>query len=243
MSPSIYRQPTLVGAGLERSQPQPAIALKDTESAEECGTLVLQMQSGKGIDSMFLRRQPQGWRQTLMISGVSACLWGGVITTPAPAQSPDVVAECDALGETIDQTVEFMAAFEAEIVDFAQNAAQVETLADIIAAANQYIAAVDGVVLSLYGLVIDLVEVPLTDADLANYRDAYAIVAVGFADALEMAGEAMAIVAATESEAELPDNIEASQEQTFAAVDQIQALSSQEAQIIAAVNDYCGLTP
>jgi hypothetical protein len=214
----------------------------------ESGTLVLQMECGKGIDSMFLRRQPQGWRQTLMISGVSALLWGGVTMPPALAQSPDlgedtVVAECDALGETIDQTVDFMAAFEAEIVDFSRNAAQVETLADIIAAANQYIAAVDGVVLNLDGLVIDLGEVPLTDADLANYRDAYTIVVAGFADALDLAGDAMAIVAATESEADLPGNIEASQVQTFAAVDQIQALSSQEAQIITAVNDYCGLTP
>jgi Mlc titration factor MtfA (ptsG expression regulator) len=175
--------------------------------------------------------------------GLSALCLGLVHTGTAQAQSTTLATECDALAETINQNLAFMVAFETEIVVFSQSASRAETLADITAAADQYITAVDGVVMNLDGLVIELGEVPLTDADLANYRDAYALVVAGFADALDIAGDAMAIVAATESEAALPGNIEALQAQTYGAVDQIQGLIDQEADVITAVNAYCGYTP
>lgn len=175
--------------------------------------------------------------------GLSVLCLGLIYTDPTPAQSTALATECDALAETINQNLAFMTAFETEIVVFSQRASQAETLADITAAADQYIAAVDGVVANLDGLVIDLGEVPLTDADLVNYRDAYAIVVSGFADALDIAGDAMAIVAATESDAELADNIAASQAQTFGVVEQLQGLTEQETNVIAAVNTHCGYAP
>ena len=53
----------------------------------------------------------------------------------------------------------------------------------------------------------------------------------------------MEIVANTESEAELPGNIEALQSGTFDALEQVQGLTSQEAEVIAGVNAHCGYTP
>ena len=161
----------------------------------------------------------------------------------AQAQNSTLAVECDALAETINQNLTFMTAFETEILAFSQSASQAETLDDITAAADQYITAVDGVVANLDGLVLELGDVSILDADLANYRDAYAIVVAGFADALETAGDAMEIVANTESEAELPGNIEALQSGTFDALEQVQGLTSQEAEVIAGVNAHCGYTP
>ncbi len=184
-----------------------------------------------------------GWQQGILTSGMSALVWGGIAMGTAQAQNTALTAECDALAETINQNLVFMTAFDAEIAQFSRSASQAETLADITAAANQYITAVDGVVSNLDGLVIELGDVPLTDANLADYRDAYAFVVAGFADALDIAGNAMAIVAATQSEADLAANIEASQGQTYSAVEQIQGLTNQEANVIAAVNTYCDYTP
>lgn len=192
---------------------------------------------------MAFGQWPQGLPPGIVTFSLSALFLGMVHTSAAQAQAPTLAAECDTLAETINQNLVFMAAFETEIAAFSRNAAQAETLADITAAANQYIAAVDGVVSNLNGLVVELGEVSLTDADLANYRDAYAIVVAGFADALGIAGDAMAIVAATASEADLPSNVEASQVQTYSAVEQIQGLTNQEAAVVSAVNAHCGYNP
>ncbi|MGD1907705.1 MAG: hypothetical protein ACFB0C_17190 [Leptolyngbyaceae cyanobacterium] len=188
-------------------------------------------------------RQRLRWRFGLMTCGLSALLLGLVNMGQAQAQNSTLAVECDALAETINQNLTFMTAFETEILAFSQSASQAETLDDITAAADQYITAVDGVVANLDGLVLELGDVSILDADLANYRDAYAIVVAGFADALETAGDAMEIVANTESEAELPGNIEALQSGTFDALEQVQGLTSQEAEVIAGVNAHCGYTP
>lgn len=150
------------------------------------------------------------------------------------------VAQCNRLAEVVNQTQTFMQDFEDEINDFTANAANVESLDDIKAAANQYITAVDRVVTSLDGLVVDLEGTELGDEELVGYRNRYIEVVQGFSSALSQASQAMGIVEEVETEDELPGKIEESQQETMQAVGSIQSLSVEESSIISDVNAYCG---
>ncbi|WP_346292472.1 hypothetical protein [Sphaerothrix gracilis] len=150
------------------------------------------------------------------------------------------VTQCNRLAEVVNQTQGFMQEFETEIQSFSSNAASVQNLEDIKSAAGQYTTAVDKVVTNLDGLVTDLEQTDLNDETLVQFRDEYATVVQGFSDALEQASGAMELVVAVESEAELPASIEASQQQTVEAVNQIEQLSQTESEIINEVNTYCG---
>lgn len=153
------------------------------------------------------------------------------------------VSQCNRLAEVVNQTQGFMQEFEAEIQSFSNNAAAVETLDDIKAAATQYTEAVDKVVDNLDGLATTLDETELSDETLVEFRDQYTVVVNGFSTALQEASSAMQLVVNVESEAELPARIEESQQQTVAAVSQIEELSVTESSVIAEVNSYCGATP
>jgi hypothetical protein len=150
------------------------------------------------------------------------------------------VSQCNRLAEVVNQTQGFMQEFETEISSFSANAAQVKSLDDIRAAAGQYVAAVDKVVVNLDGLATSLEGTELKDEQLVTFRDRYAEVVKGFSAALKDASSAMGIVQEVGSEADLPAKIEESQSQTMTAVNSIQELSVQETSIISEVNTYCG---
>lgn len=153
---------------------------------------------------------------------------------------PSKVSQCNQLAEVVNQTQGFMQEFETEIQSFSQNAAQVQSLDDIKAAASQYTTAVDKVVLNLDGLVGDLQGTDLNDETLMQFRNDYVGVVQGFSSALQEASGAMDLVVSVGSEAELPASIEESQKQTMEAVNAIEDLSQQESQLISQVNGYCG---
>ncbi|MEM6423805.1 MAG: hypothetical protein AAGF66_04155 [Cyanobacteria bacterium P01_H01_bin.119] len=153
------------------------------------------------------------------------------------------VSQCNRLADVVNQTQGFMQEFEAEIQSFSNNAASVESLDDIKSAATQYTTAVDKVVANLDGLADTLGTTELADETLVQFRDEYIEVVNGFSTALQDASSAMDLVVNVESEAELPARIEESQQQTIAAVSQIENLSQTESTVIDEVNSYCGATP
>lgn len=153
------------------------------------------------------------------------------------------VSQCNRLAEKVNQTEIFMQEFETEMQNFSNNAANVESLDDIKVAATQYTTAVNNVVTNLEGLATELETTELNDETLTQFRNNYVEVMRGFSTALKDASGAMDGVKTVESEAELPERIEASQEQMMGAVESIQSLSQQEAEIINGVNEYCGATP
>ena len=170
---------------------------------------------------------------------VGLWLFSGPSLWRAQAQSSDLTEECNQLAGAVNQNAEIMAAFEAEINDFAQNASQAETLDDIKSAAKQYVDAVDGVTVGLDGLSSDLDALPLSDNQLSSYRDEYVTVVAGFNEALTSVAAAMNGVAETESEEQLPERIETVQAETEIAVEQIDQLSAQESDIVERVNVHC----
>ncbi|MDB9527364.1 hypothetical protein PN498_15295 [Oscillatoria sp. CS-180] len=150
------------------------------------------------------------------------------------------VSQCNRLAEVVNKAQGFMPAFESNIQTFSANAAQVESLGDIKAAANQYVTAVDEVVSDLDALSVELEGTDLDDEQLIGYRDRYIEMVEGFSSALSQASDAMGIVQEVQAEADLPAKIEESQQQTVQAVQLIQELSVQESTIINQVNTYCG---
>lgn len=150
------------------------------------------------------------------------------------------VSQCNRLAEVVNQAQDFMPAFENNIQTFSTNAAQVESLIDIKAAANQYVMAVNEVVSDLDTLAVELEGIQLVDEQLLSYRDRYIEMVQGFSSALGQASNAMGLVQEVQAEADLPGKIEESQQQTVQAVQLIQDLSVQESTIINEVNTYCG---
>jgi ABC-type transporter Mla subunit MlaD len=150
------------------------------------------------------------------------------------------VSQCNRLAEIVNQAQGFMPAFESNIQTFSANAAQVKSLDDIKAAADQYVQAVNGVVSDLDALGTELENTDLSDEQLISYRDRYIEMVQGFSTALTQASSAMSVVQEVETEADLPAKIEESQQQTVQAVQQIQELSVEESTIINEVNTYCG---
>lgn len=169
--------------------------------------------------------------------GVSA---GALAVLLLAGCGPSKVSQCNNLAEVVNQTQSFMSEFETEIQSFSQNASQVKNLEDIKSAASQYTSAVDKVVANLDGLIGDLKGTELKDETLVKFRDDYTGVVEGFKSSLQQASTAMALVVTVPSEAELPARIEESQKKTMEAVNSIEQLSQNEAQLISGVNAYCG---
>ena len=153
------------------------------------------------------------------------------------------VSQCNRLAEKVNQTEVFMNEFETEIQSFSQNAADVESLDDIKSAASQYTTAVNDVVNNLDTLATDLQAEELSDQTLIDYRDRYVTVIQGFSSALQDASSAMSAIQTVEAEADLPTQIETSQDKMVTAVERIEALSADETKIINEVNEYCGAVP
>ncbi|MGD1940337.1 MAG: hypothetical protein ACFB0G_03425 [Leptolyngbyaceae cyanobacterium] len=150
------------------------------------------------------------------------------------------VSQCNRLAEIVNKAQGFMPAFESNIQTFSTNAAQVQSLDDIKAAADQYVTAVNEVVSDLDALAVELDGTELEDEQLIIYRDRYIEMVAGFSGALNQASDAMGIVQEVQAEADLPAKIEESQQETVQAVQLIQELSVEESTIINEVNTYCG---
>lgn len=150
------------------------------------------------------------------------------------------VAQCNSFAEVINDAQAFKNDFESDIDSFTQQASGAQSLADIQAAATQYIGAVDTVVSNIDGMVTSLNGLELPDEDLAQYRDEYVTIITGSGEELQVASEAMQLVADAESEAELGNVLEEFQSKANSAFTNLQALSTQEATLVTNINGYCG---
>ncbi|MGD1857078.1 MAG: hypothetical protein ACFB2W_22825 [Leptolyngbyaceae cyanobacterium] len=153
---------------------------------------------------------------------------------------PSTVAQCNAFADVINQAQGFKDEFEAEIDSFTQEAQGAESLGDIQTAAGQYIEAVDKVVGSIDGMVTSLNDLELTDEELSGYRDGYADIISGSAQELNVAGEAMELVANAQSETDLSNVLEEFQGKANTAFTNLQTLSQDEAALVNDINTYCG---
>ncbi len=150
------------------------------------------------------------------------------------------VAQCNEFADVINQAQVFKDEFETEINSFTQQAQGAESLDDIQTAATQYISAVDKVVGSIDGMVTSLNGLELADAQLSEYRDGYAEIISGSAQELNVAGEAMQLVANAESETDLSNVLEEFQGKANDAFTKLQTLSQDEATLVNDINTYCG---
>ena len=153
---------------------------------------------------------------------------------------PSKVAQCNAFADVINQAQVFKDEFETEIDSFTQQAQGAESLGDIQTAATQYISAVEKVVVSIDGMVTSLSDLELADEQLSQYRDGYAEIISGSATELNVAGEAMQLVANAESETDLSTVLEEFQGKANNAFTNLQTLSQNEATLVNDINTYCG---
>lgn len=153
---------------------------------------------------------------------------------------PSTVAQCNAFADVINQAQGFKDEFEAEIDSFTQQAQGAESLDDIQTAASQYIEAVDKVVGSIDGMVTSLNELELADTELSDYRSGYADIISGSAQELNVAGEAMQLVANAKSETDLSNVLQEFQGKANTAFTNLQTLSQDEATLVNDINTYCG---
>ena len=153
---------------------------------------------------------------------------------------PQTVAQCNEFADVINQAQVFKDEFETEIDSFTQQAQGAESLGDIQTAATQYISAVEKVVGSIDNMVTSLNELELSDQQLSEYRDGYAGIISGSAQELNVAGEAMQLVADAESEADLSNVLEEFQGKANTAFTRLQSLSQDEATLVTDINSYCG---
>ena len=153
---------------------------------------------------------------------------------------PSTVAQCNAFADVINQAQVFKDEFETEIDSFTQQAQGADSLGDIQTAASQYIDAVEKVVVSIDGMVTSLNDLELADEELSNYRNGYADIIAGSAEELNVAGEAMQLVANAESETDLSNVLEEFQGKATTAITNLQTLSQNEATLVSDINTYCG---
>lgn len=149
------------------------------------------------------------------------------------------VAQCNSFAEVINDAQGFKAEFESEIDGFTQEAAKAQSLEDIQGAANQYIGAVDTVVGNIDGMVSNLEGLSLADEQLAQYRGEYVDIISGSATELQVASEAMQLVADAKSEADLGNVLEAFQQKANTAFTNLQDLSGRESELVGNINTHC----
>ncbi|MBX2863128.1 MAG: hypothetical protein KTR27_06195 [Leptolyngbyaceae cyanobacterium MAG.088] len=164
----------------------------------------------------------------------------GLVALTLVSCGPSTVAQCNEFADVINQAQVFKDEFETEIDSFTQQAQGAESLGDIQTAATQYISAVDNVVGSIDGMVTSLNELELADEQLSQYRNGYADIISGSAKELNVAGEAMQLVADAQSEADLSNVLEEFQGKANTAFTNLQTLSQDESTLVNDINTYCG---
>ncbi|MEO0455733.1 MAG: hypothetical protein AAF152_04005 [Cyanobacteria bacterium P01_A01_bin.114] len=152
---------------------------------------------------------------------------------------PSKVAQCNSFAEVINEAQGFKAEFESEIDGFTQQAAQAQSLEDIQTAATQYIDAVDTVVGNIDGMVSSLEGLSLADEQLEQHRGDYVGIISGSATELQVASEAMKLVADAKSEADLGNVLDAFQQKANTAFTNLQDLSNRESELVTNINAYC----
>jgi hypothetical protein len=154
--------------------------------------------------------------------------------------SASKVAQCNGFAEVINEAQGFKDEFEAEIDSFTQQASGAQSLEDIQTAAGQYIGAVEKVVGNIDGMVTSLNGLELPDEQLASYRDEYASIIASSGEELQVASEAMQLVADAKSEADLGNVLEEFQGKANQAFTNLQSLSVDESTLVNNINTYCG---
>jgi hypothetical protein len=185
------------------------------------------------------------WSQRLqcgLLTAVLSTLSFGLPMGNAQAQSVSLGEECDFLATTTNQNLIALTAFDAELAQFSQLAAQATTLDELRVVANQYNSIVGDLVSEINGFAAELGGLSLADPVMVGYRDEYVTVLSGFVGALDLARTAMSSLGSTPTAADLPTSVERAGAQLDAAVAQIDDLARQEADLIDAVNAYCGFT-
>ena len=140
----------------------------------------------------------------------------------------------------INEAQGFKDEFEAEINSFTQQASGAQNLEDIQTAAGQYIGAVENVVQNIDGMVSSLNELELPDEQLAAYRDSYSTIISGSGQELQVASEAMQLVADAQSTADLNNILKEFEGKAKDAFTKLQSLSEDEATLVTDINTYCG---
>ncbi|NJN22020.1 MAG: hypothetical protein HC812_13625 [Leptolyngbya sp. RL_3_1] len=131
--------------------------------------------------SQWSRRwQRQVWAGVLaVLPAVASTLSLGLPMGNAQAQSVSLGEECDFLATTTNQNLIALTAFDAELAQFSQLAAQATTLDDLRAVANQYNGIVGGLIGEINGFAAELNGLSLADPVMAGYRDEYVTVLSG----------------------------------------------------------------
>ena len=154
--------------------------------------------------------------------------------------SASKVSQCNNFAEVINEAQGFKNEFEAEIDSFTQQASGAQSLEDIQTAAGQYIGAVENVVQNIDGMVGSLNELELADEQLAEYRTNYSNIISGSGQELQVASEAMQLVADAKSEADLSNILNEFQGKANEAFSNLQSLSVDESTLVTDINTYCG---
>ncbi|MDA0267002.1 MAG: hypothetical protein O2890_02720 [Cyanobacteria bacterium] len=188
--------------------------------------------------SQWSRRLQQG----ALASVLSTLSLGLAFTGNAQAQSLSLGEECDYLATTTNQNLIALTAFDSQLEQFAQSASQATTLDDLEIVVNQYNDIVGRLIGDINGFSAELGGLSLTDPVIEGYRDDYITVLAGFVSALDLTRAAIAVLGTTTTAADLSASIESASAQLDIAVAQIDDLTRQEAELIDAVNQYCGLT-
>ncbi|NEP16518.1 MAG: hypothetical protein F6J97_06375 [Leptolyngbya sp. SIO4C1] len=163
----------------------------------------------------------------------------GLVLGLSSCGSAGKVGQCNRFAEVINQAQGFKQEFETEIDGFTQQASGAKSLSDIQSAAGQYIGAVDTVVNNIDGMVDSLEGLSLPDEQLDDYRNRYTVIISDSAEELQVASEAMQLVANAESEEDLGNVLDAFQQKANTAFTNLQDLSTQEAELVAQINTYC----
>ena len=153
--------------------------------------------------AQWSRRLQQG----VLTSVFSALSLGLVFTSPTQAQSGSFTEECNYLVATAEQNLLAFSTLESNPFDTFVNAvSQGATLVEVQAAAEQYSIAVDELLNNINELRLEFQGAALSDPGLEGYRTDYVAVLSGLINALNVEQAAVTAVAATETEAELPQN-------------------------------------
>ncbi len=165
------------------------------------------------------------------------------MTGSVQAQAPSLQEECNYLVTTANQNLVEFAALETEpLAEFFRSTSQAASLAQVQAAANQYNVGIGELIDNINALSSDLRSSPFTDPVLEGYRRDYITVLSGLIDALTLEREAMTVVAATETDADLPQNLAAFEAQAAITTERFTDLANQELDILSAVDTHCGFT-
>ncbi|MGD1907706.1 MAG: hypothetical protein ACFB0C_17195 [Leptolyngbyaceae cyanobacterium] len=203
---------------------------------------------------MTYGRWPQYLRKGTIALGAFILTSGLNADKLAQAQTPVRVKECEIVAEAIDRKIELTdvllkKAFDSLGSFFSQfSTLDLDALnhTDIDAFAlslDQYLAAIDEFIIDLDKLSVDLSEISLTDFSLSNYRDNYVILLSDLADVMGIYRDGFSLLDSTELGTASVDLVLDFQRQIFSTIERFQTLTSEEFELVGAINAHCVYTP